>query len=403
MSTSEPTPHLHADEESRDRAADDWGHLVRLRPRAVARPSTVDEIVAAVEHAEARELPYAVRGQGHSATGATQVEGGIVIDTSGFRAVHHVDHDRITVDAGARWSEVLRASLALGRTPPVLTDYLELSVGGTLSVGGIGGASHRHGLQADNVLELEVRTPDGTIRTCSAAEDRALFDAVRGGHGRHGIILRATLRLTPAPERVSRRLLGYDSLPDFLTDQRRLIAGREFDHLEGLAKPADDGSGWQYLLDVATHYTWTPPSFTGHGLRHRTEECLDQEYFEFLDAMAPHEALLRETGAWHQPHPWLNAILPDSAADEVIAETMRALDPADLGVPDGGLVLLYPFHTNAIRTPQCRLPDEPVAFLFALLRTAPADDGAALRRMLDGNEILRRRTLDSGGFIYLEP
>jgi hypothetical protein len=402
MPTAEPAPHLRTDADSLDRAADDWGHLVHLRPRAVARPSTVDELVAAADHADAQRLPYVVRGQGHSATGGSQVADGLVIDTGGLRAVHDVDHDRITVDAGARWSDVLGATLPLGRTPPALTDYLELSVGGTLSVGGIGGAAHRHGLQTDNVLALDVRTPDGQVRSCSGTEDPALFDAVRGGHGRHGIILRATLRLVPAPERVSRRLLRYGDLSDFLADQRRLIAGREFDYLEGMAKPTEDGSGWEYVLDVASYYTWTPPSFAEHGLRHRTEECLDQEYFEFLNAMAPHEALLRESGAWYQPHPWLNAILPDSAADEVIAETMRTLDPADLGVPDGGLVLLYPFHTDTIRTPQRRLPDAPVAFLFALLRTAPADDPAALRRMLDGNDVLRRRALDAGGFIYLE-
>ncbi len=254
------------------------------------------------------------------------------------------------------------------------------------------------------MLQLEVRTPDGVVRTCSAAEDQALFDAVRAGHGRHGIILRATLRLVSAPTRVSRRLLHYDNLPDFLADQRRLIAARQFDHLEGLAKPREDGSGWEFLLDVAAYYTWTPPVFAEHDLRYRAEECLDQEYFEFLNGMAPHEALLRETGAWDQPHPWLNAILPGAAADEVIEETMRDLDPADLGIADGGLVLLYPFHNNAIHTPQRRLPDGPVSFLFALLRTAPADDAAVLQRMLDGNEVLRRRTLDAGGgFIYLEP
>jgi FAD/FMN-containing dehydrogenase len=44
----------------------------------------------------------------------------------------------VTVEAGARWSEVLRATLAQGKTPPVLTGYLELSVGGTLIAGGVG-------------------------------------------------------------------------------------------------------------------------------------------------------------------------------------------------------------------------------------------------------------------------
>ena len=39
------------------------------------------------------------------------------------------------------WATVLDAALASGTTPPVLNDYMHLSVGGTLSVGGIGGTS----------------------------------------------------------------------------------------------------------------------------------------------------------------------------------------------------------------------------------------------------------------------
>ncbi len=46
--------------------------------------------------------------------------------------------------------------------PPVFTDYIELSIGGTLSLGGIGGTSYRYGVQVDNVLSLEVVTVMGS-------------------------------------------------------------------------------------------------------------------------------------------------------------------------------------------------------------------------------------------------
>jgi cytokinin dehydrogenase len=36
-------------------------------------------------------------------------------------------------------------TLAEGRTPPVFTDYIDLPIGGTLSVGGFGGATHHYG------------------------------------------------------------------------------------------------------------------------------------------------------------------------------------------------------------------------------------------------------------------
>ncbi len=84
-----------------------------------------------------------------------------MIDMRCLRTVHRVESDRVVVDAGATWSEVLAATLPRGLTPPVLTDYLGLSVGGTLVVGGVGGTISRFGLQSDNVVEMDVRHREG--------------------------------------------------------------------------------------------------------------------------------------------------------------------------------------------------------------------------------------------------
>lgn len=64
------------------------------------------------------------------------------------------------VDAGGEqlWVDVLRASMAHGLTPVSWTDYLHLTVGGTLSNAGISGQAFRHGPQISNVLELDVIT-----------------------------------------------------------------------------------------------------------------------------------------------------------------------------------------------------------------------------------------------------
>ena len=61
-----------------------------------------------------------------------------------------------------------QTTLPRGLTPPVLTDYLNLSVGGTLAVGGVGATTPRYGLQSDNVLEIDVVTGRGEVLTCSA-------------------------------------------------------------------------------------------------------------------------------------------------------------------------------------------------------------------------------------------
>lgn len=54
---------------------------------------------------------------------------------SGHAAIHDVGRDRIVVGAGATWRDVLAAALREGLTPPVLAEYLDLSIGGTIAVG----------------------------------------------------------------------------------------------------------------------------------------------------------------------------------------------------------------------------------------------------------------------------
>lgn len=56
------------------------------------------------------------------------------------------------------WIDVLNATLAHGVTPVSWTDYLYITVGGTLSNGGISGQSFRYGPQVSNVVEMDVVT-----------------------------------------------------------------------------------------------------------------------------------------------------------------------------------------------------------------------------------------------------
>src|SRR5437764_7698079 len=118
------------DEASRAAAADDFGHIVNRAPAAVLRPASAADVAAAIRWAGRRGWRVAARGQGHSVWGRAQADGGLVIDMSALRRVHTVRSDRVTVTAGTRWSDVLGATLPSGLTPPVLTDYLRLSVAG---------------------------------------------------------------------------------------------------------------------------------------------------------------------------------------------------------------------------------------------------------------------------------
>lgn len=381
-------------------AADDFGHIIHRYPIAVLRPGSVDDIVELVCFANRHGIHVAARGQGHSTFGQAQVEGGVVIDTRSLATIHEIGSGEAWVDAGVVWSELLARALETGQTPPVLTDYLELSVGGTLSVGGIGGATQRYGFQVDNVQELEVVTGEGQRVTCSPTRYAGLFNTVLAGLGQVAIITRARVRLIAAPTSARVYQLYYGDLAAFTAAQRRALADGRFDYLEGQIVPAASG-GWAFMLEAAKYFDATPPDDAAllAGLDPDDPSAnvvFDTSYFEWQNRLAPLVAFLRSSGAWDLPHPWLNLFVPGSQVDRFLGEVLSNLTLDDTGQ---GPVLLYPFDTRRARRPLLQLPNEPVAFLFSILRFAPPVPGL-LEHMIAQNRSLFERARALGGMRY---
>ncbi|MEU9410196.1 FAD-binding protein [Streptomyces sp. NPDC048281] len=353
-------------------AAADFGHLVCAPPLGVLRPRSAAGVRDALAYAGPRGIPVAARAGGHSMYGQGQARDGIVLDLGGLSAVGPVAGDRVEVQAGALWRDVLAATLPYGLAPPVLTDYLGAGVGGVLSVGGLGGASHRHGLVADSVLELEVVTGAGEHLVCSPDRHDGLFHAVLAGLGQVAVVVRATLRLVPAPALVRRHCLYYPDLDAYLADQRLLATDGRFAYLEGQARPTEDTDGdWTYMVEaVAAHEGTTAPDDRAllDGLSFAASETEDLGYAEFANRVATDEEVLRATGEWFHPHPWLNLLLPEDTAASVVTDVLA--DPAFRDLRENGLVLLYPLLTRALRAPLFRRPPGEVVHLLALLRTA---------------------------------
>ncbi|XVQ08520.1 FAD-binding protein [Spirillospora sp. CA-255316] len=365
-------------------ALGDFGGTVRRTPSAVVRPASAREVAdVLLRHGPARPDgqapgagPVVPRGCGHSTDGSS-LTGGVTLDMRALAAIREVGGDRVRVEAGATWREVLDATLPHGLTPPVLTDLLDMTVGGTLSAGGVGGASHVHGPQTANVIALEVVTGDGAIVRCSASENRPLFDAVRGGMGRHGVITAATLRLVPAPRHVLACTVPCRDAAGLLAVQTRTRA----DHISGQAKPSETG-GWRYEAKAVLYDADAPPP----GLECTQVEALP--YPEFADRLRPDVLELVALGEWERPHPWAMAFLPGAAAARVIEDTLAAMGPADLGL--SGIVLVKAL-TGIEAVP------EPV--LFGLLRTA-SPGCASPEEMIAANRDFRARARAAGGRPY---
>jgi FAD/FMN-containing dehydrogenase len=169
-----------------------------IRPWAVARCRTPDEVVEAIAYAQRSGRGLAVRAGGHCFGGRSSTAG-VLVDVSPMAAVE-LDGGRVTVGAGARLGRIYDAlaphgvTIAGGCGPTV-------GIAGLALGGGLGILGRRHGLTCDQMLAAEVVLADGRTVTCDEEHESDLFWALRGsGGGQFGIVTRLTLRTVPAPE-----------------------------------------------------------------------------------------------------------------------------------------------------------------------------------------------------------
>ncbi|WP_081236249.1 FAD-binding protein [Streptomyces viridosporus] len=389
--------------------AGDFGGMVSHTSWAVLRPGSVQDVVKMVNYARANKLTIAMNGRGgtgtdlesHSCYGQALTDGGISIDARGLSRIIKLNARSAVVEAGVTWAQLTDAALAKGLTPPALTDYLHLSVGGTLSVGGVGATVQTYGLQVDTVRSIDIVTGTGRLLTASKSVRPDLFEAALAGGGQVGIIVRATVDLVPAPEKATVYRLIYRDEETYLADAEKLMAEGRFQGQVGEIMPAQDGSGWWYRLEGVAYWSGTAAPDSGRllaGLRD-DRSLLTVEEFSYRDCVFrtdAAEAWLRENGYWHQPKPWLSLFLPASRAAEFARVVEEELTADDLGA---GFLLFYPYPTARLTRPMAVQPDEKVAYLFDLLRF-PAP-GADVERMLEQNRRLYDIAVSLGAKRYL--
>lgn len=213
----------------------DFGGVKRARPRAVlsvcGREVDSGALIAA---AGQRGDQVTLRGAGHSCNGQTVTDGVLLENFRPHEAAGpHIDDagdDCVAVPAFLSWHAVERELNTRGRAVPVLTDYLHLSVGGTLSVGGLGLNSIEHGFQVDQVRRLRLIDGQGTARWCSPEEHPELFRFALGGLGQAGFIDRAILRTAPYRRFAHIHRVHHTSAADMANFAVQLAAEPDVDH-----------------------------------------------------------------------------------------------------------------------------------------------------------------------------
>jgi FAD/FMN-containing dehydrogenase len=93
-----------------------WAANAERRATAVAFVKNAQDVAIVLKYAKQHKLLIAVRGGGHSTSGASSIEGGIVIDLSRYLSKVRVDpaEKLAYVGGGAIWETVDKATVEHG-------------------------------------------------------------------------------------------------------------------------------------------------------------------------------------------------------------------------------------------------------------------------------------------------
>jgi cytokinin dehydrogenase len=403
---------VFTDELSRQELSTDFGRVRERKPAVVVRPESAQDVRATLQFAARHSLRVAIRGAGHSQNGQS-LSDQILLDMRGLDRVLRVEpkEHRVVCQPGITWRALLESVLPLQLSPPVLTNNLDVTVGGTLSTAGIGVASWKHGTQADHCLEFEVVTAQGELVRCSPNQNSGLFDAVRAGLGRFAVVTEATIELRRHKPRFRTFYLLYDNLPAFLSDLKIVMHEERFDYLESWCVPLPQGfrklngqtqtlAEWFFPLHatVETGELRKEPrgSSALAGLKFYRHVHTEQgDLRAFLTRLDPLFTLWKAGGFWEQAHPWMECILPWDAAQIYVPRILHTIPPQIL---QGGHILLWPARGAASSVPLFVRPEAEYLLGFGILLAVPKQ---ALDRILPILDHASKAAIQAGGKRYL--
>jgi FAD binding domain len=172
---------------------------------AVAARNTAD-MVAAVDFARENNLRLVIKGGGHSYQGTSNAADSLLIWTRAMNgivlhdafigegcAVSEAPQTAVTIEAGAMWIDAYDAVTTKAGRYVQGGGCATIGVAGLIQSGGFGSFSKNYGMAAASLLEAEIVTADGAVRTANACTNPDLFWAIKAG-GAEALVWSPNLR-----------------------------------------------------------------------------------------------------------------------------------------------------------------------------------------------------------------
>jgi FAD/FMN-containing dehydrogenase len=299
---------------------------------AVAAKETAD-VVAAVNFARKNNLRLVVKGGGHSYQGTSNAADSLLVWTRRMNSV--VMHDAfigagcegraepqpaVSIEAGAIWGHVYNEVTTKGGRYVQGGGCMTVGVAGLILGGGFGTYSKAYGMAGANLLEAEIVTADGEVRTVNACSNPDLFWALKGGGGGFGVVTRVTLRTHPLPEFFGGVFGTIKAASD--DAYRRLIAKIVEFYAQALFNPY-----WGEQILIGGGYVKISMEF--QGLDRQQAEAVWKPLFDWVASSPQDFAIVSAPKIWAQParRRWDASVLKRNP-DDVIADD-RSGAPAD--------------------------------------------------------------------------
>lgn len=205
--------HLHPVTKEFKEAAQLFNSDLSLCPAVIVPCHTEGQVVSAIRFAREKRLPVTVKSGGHSFTGFSSNDGGVMVDLSGLsQKVYLPETMKLHAGPGATLGSLYDVLLPHGRLLPA-GSCSGVGLGGLCLGGGYGMFARQYGLTCDHLLR--VRMVDGRGNVIDSRDDPELLWACRGGgNGNFGIVTSMEFQTRPAPSRLgAQRLFAKTSTP----------------------------------------------------------------------------------------------------------------------------------------------------------------------------------------------
>jgi glycolate oxidase len=189
----------------------------RSQPLAVVLPENTAEVAALLKYAHREGLNVVPRGAGTSLSGgAIPAPDAIVIGLGKFKRILDIDYANrcVVAQSGVTNLAISHAVAANGfYYAPDPSSQIACTIGGNVAENSGGVHCLKYGLTTNNVLGVELVTPEGEIvRLGGKALDAGHYDLlglITGSEGLLGIVTEVTVRILRRPDTARAVLIGF--------------------------------------------------------------------------------------------------------------------------------------------------------------------------------------------------